>query len=498
MFTYVLCFIAGGFLPLAFSPFNIYSMAFLSPAVLCYKWLKTTPKQASLCGFYYGMGCFGVGTSWVYVSIHTFGNTSALLAFAITVLFTAFLSLYFTTQGYFITKIFQHKSNTIKCLLVFPASWVLWEFIRSYLFTGFPWLLLGYTQLSNPIGNLLPVMGTYGVSFCVALIAGSLVLLSCYTRLAMKITCVFIIGAITYFGWFYADKEWTIPQGSAITTSIIQGNIAQSAKWDQNKIKNTLDTYKTLSESLPSHQLIVWPEAAIPTLSSNIPQYIKDINALGVSKNSTFLVGSLRGSNNNNNIYNSLLLLGNHEAQYDKIHLVPFGEYTPFSAMLSPLLSYFAIPMSDLSSGQQDQRAMRFNNITLAPFICYEIAFPQLSLQHAKHSNLLVVVNDDAWFGESLALGQHLQMAQVRAKEFQRDVIFASNTGISAIIDSNADIKATAPINKQDIISDTVISKSGKTPLMRWGYWPIFLIIMLLIILSFFVKDDEDIIQPKD
>ncbi len=478
-----MAFVAGGLLALAFAPLHIYSLAFLSPAVLCYVWVKSTPKQALWQGFLFGLGFFGVGISWVSVSIHNFGNVAMWLTWVVTFSLVAFLSLFIAIPGYCFSRYFSRKTIALQCLCAFPVLWLISEYLRSVLLTGLPWLLLGYSQTPSFLQGYAPIIGTYGLSLCVLLLAGCLTLFALSRTLTDRLIGLCIIALILIPAWLLNGKVWIKSTGNPLKTSLIQGNFDQHLKWDARTLQTILDTYLSLSKEHLDSQIIVWPEAAIPYYPSQLPHYVEQINTLGKEHHITFLVGAPTFKRTTQQYFNSLFMLGNQQGQYDKHHLVPFGEYTPWSSVISRFMASFSIPMSNFSAGSSQQPPLSGQHLTVAPFICYEIIYPQYVINHINNSELVVVINDDGWFGHSMALAQHLQMAQMAAQETNRYVLFCSNTGITAIINPLGQLVATAPIDQRTVVSGTVYAMTGSTPLMHWGYYPTLIISGLLMLL---------------
>ena len=473
--------IAGALLALAFAPIGVFSFAYFAPAILLYVWLRSTPGQSFWQGLIFGFGFFGVGTSWIYISIHNFGNANAWLAGLITFLFLLILALYPATQGYVLRKFFG-KNKTAICLGAFPATWVLWEFLRSWLFSGFPWLFLGYSQMPTPLKGLAPLFGVYGVSLAVAMIAGCLALLAQYTSRWIKLGCVFIILFWLGLGWWYSDREWTqATTEKPISVAIVQGNIPQTLKWNPDKLRNILKIYWQLTQPNLKAQLIVWPEAAIPAFPSQLTPFIQRLQQQ-ISKHKTYLItGAPIKGNQENEYYNGLLVFGKNQQHYYKRHLVPFGEYVPLAFLFKNVMGYFNIPMSSFTSGPADQAKLKLGNLTIAPFICYEIAFPLEVIQSVLGTNVIVTISDDSWFGRSFALGQHLQMAQLQALSTGRPALLSTNTGISAVISDQGEISQKAPIDKRVVLQALITPRTGKTPLMRWNYYPVLVIVIFLL-----------------
>lgn len=473
----------GALLTLAFSPFNVYSLAFILPAVLLSIWLKSSPRKAFLIGLLFGFGFFGTGASWIYISIHRFGNASILLSSFITALFVIYLSLYPATMGYVFRRFFSKKSPAKNCLLVFPALWVLWEFLRGIVFTGFPWLLLGYPQLITPLKGLAPIIGIYGLSLITAIVSGALVLLATRQRRSVKLISLVLIFGLIGLGWKFQDHAWTKPVGTPITVSLIQGNIPQTLKWDPTYVMQNINVYKHLTFEHWNSKLIIWPEGAFPLYASDAKLFIEKLGAAAKQNYSNILFGVPIDHASTNQYYNGMLLIGDNQGEYLKEHLVPFGEYTPLKSIFKKIMDHFNIPMSGFSEGPGNQTNLKMGSLQIAPFICYEIAFPSQVLDHANHSELLVTISDDSWFGKSIALAQHLQMAQMRALETGRPLLLSTNTGITAFISPYGKILKGAPIDKRVVITDDVQPMQGKTPLMKWNYFPVALLVLLMLVL---------------
>ena len=482
----IITLLAGALLPLAFSPFNIYSFAFFAPAFLLYFWLRSTPKAAMLLGFIFGLGFFGVGISWVYISIHYFGNASPLLAGVMTFLVVAIMSLHFVIFGYLFRKLFQNKSELTQCLLAFPALWLVMELINTAIL-GFPWLLLGYSQITNPLRGLAPIVGVYGLSLCVAMISGALVLLS--TKKAFKthaiafVAVIFIVGT----GIAFKDHAWTKPAGQSFKASLLQGNIPQSIKWDPKHALENINVYKELTIANWGSKLIVWPEGALPVTAEEVPEFMNQLSDTAEKHHATIILGAPSENKKTKQYYNAIFMLGKYKGKYLKRHLVPYGEYMPMGFIMKPIAKMFNLDMFDLSHGPEKQAPLKFNGISIAPFICYEITFPQLVLNSSEDSQILLAVSDDSWFGKSLALTQQLQMSQMRALETGRYILVATNTGITAFISPLGKIIKDAPINKRLAITDNVTPMDGKTPLMVWHYYPVFILMGIMLLLSLFI-----------
>jgi len=477
---------AGAILTLAFAPFFIFPLAILSPALLLGLWLYVTPKQAFLRGWLFGLGFFGTGVYWVFISIHTYGNASVLLAGFITCVFIAFLALFPAIAGYLLNRYFPYPKES-KIIFAFSALWLLLEWIRSWIFTGFPWLLLGDSQIYSPLKGYAPVLGVYGVSFAVLLSSGLLVnsIIKAYKHNYKNMTInLFLIGTIWVIGGGLSFLQWTKPQGSPIQVSLVQGNIDQELKWSFDHLALTLNLYRTLTQENWGSKLIIWPENAIPLSLQNAMDFVDNISKEAKDNNATLITGIPIQNGNENNYFNAVIAIGNDYNFYLKQKLVPFGEYTPFANYLTKIMDHFKIPMSSMVPSNQETKPLFAQGLEIATFICYEIAFPELVRAQSDRVGILLTVSNDAWFGHSIASAQHMAMAQMRAIELRKPALFVSNTGITSIIRPDGTIQSAIPPFKTAVLTDKVQAMSGKTLWQQRGMDPLLLSMITFLIIS--------------
>lgn len=464
--------LAGAILPLAFAPFGFYLIAEIAIVLLLLTWSTTTsPKTAFWHGWLFGSTFFGCGIYWVYISIHNFGNAPVILAILILALLIAFLALYPAIQGYILNSLYP-QNDWRKFILVFPITWVILEWMRGWVLSGFPWLFLGYSHIDTSLRGFATIFGVYGVSFAVAQTAGLIVCMFFY-RNKIKLLSILTLSIILLWsaGYGLIKIKWTKQIGAPIQVSLIQGNIPLEQKWDNNELVTILNSYFTLTTQNLSSKIIVWPEAAIPTFLEQIPSYLKLLSKTAKQHNTTILTGIPFYNKENNNYYNGILALGTNTGHYYKRHLVPFGEYLPLRFMLSWLHNYLTIPMSGFSIGTKHQPDLLIRDIPIAPFVCYEIAYAGLVLDYLPRAGVLVTVCDDSWFGESIAAAQHLEIARMRSLEVGRYQLLCSNTGITAIIDANGKIAAQLPTFKQAVLTANIQLLSGATPWVTLNSW---------------------------
>lgn len=483
--------LAGGLLVLAFAPFNVFPLAVLCPAALLIVWHRSSAKQAFWQGFLFGIGFIGVGASWIFVSIHEFGNTPIPLAIFVTSLFVLFLSLYPAVQGYVLTRFFP-RNNFSKFCLAFPSSWVLLEWLRGWLLSGFPWLFIGTSQVTSPLKGFAPIIGEYGISF-VAIFCSGLLVYAILSMRSAKIWQPLLSICLMLLIWVCANQltrvDWTTTQGQPVKISLIQGNIPQQLKWDPAYLQATLQSYYQLTQEHWNSQIIVWPEAAVPLLLEDAKNFLDPLNEEAKQHHTTLITGI--PIQEGFYYYNGIVTLGVGTGIYYKRHLVPFGEYVPLGSILRKLMGIFNVPMSNFSEGSFQQNPLRNDGTIIAPFVCYEIAYPKLVLSFLPQANLLLTVSNDAWFGHSLAPAQHLQIGQMRALETGRYHLFSSNTGLTAIITPQGTIQTEIPAFQKEVLTGTVQNRIGATPYVWLGYNPILIFLTVIFLVALYLTREH-------
>jgi apolipoprotein N-acyltransferase len=350
--------------------------------------------------------------------------------------------------------------------------------------TGFPWLALGYSQIDAPLGGLAPWLGVYGVSLGVALSAGLLVWMvtpACGRRFAATagLALLWVAGALAGL------VDWTRPAGPPFRASLLQGNVEQRLKWRADELRPTLELYVTLTDEARASRLIVWPETAVPALAHLVDDILlKPLEEDARAGGRDLLIG-IPIQEDEDRYYNAMLALGaSGRDAYYKRHLVPFGEFLPFKPVLGPVLDFLQIPMSDFSAGSKGEPPL----LTLAGYpagisICYEDAFAEEVAQALPTAAFLVNASNDAWFGDSLAPRQHLEIARMRAKETQRYLLRATNTGISAVITPSGEIGAQTRLFEKAVLTAEITPLAGATPYVRLGNAaPVGLALLLAIV----------------
>ncbi len=472
-----ICLLAGALLPLAFAPFKLFPLGVLMPAILFSLWLGCSPQRAAWRGFLFGCGMFGIGTSWIYVSLHTYGNMPVPLAGLAVVLFTAILAAFPALVGNLQGR-YRHSNSNVQLLLVIPALWVLAEWLRGWFLTGFPWLHLGYSQVPSALSGVAPWLGVYGVSLAVAMSAALVVRGLCDRRQLWRryVPGLALLWAV---GWFAGTINWTQPVGDPIRVTLVQANIPLAAKWAPEQRQSILEAYFQLSTRASDPDLIIWPEAAMPAYLDEIDsQYLAHLRRYARDTNSDFLIGVVE--RDQGRYYNSVISLGSSPGIYRKRHLVPFGEFLPFKTVSGWLLNYLNIPMSDFSAGEDKQKPIRAAGQAIGLSICYEDAYGEEIIRALPEATFLVNVSEDAWFGNSLAPYQRLQMSRMRALETSRVMLRVANTGLSAVIDSRGEVVVRTPQFQPYVLTREIQPLQGSTPYTKFGNWVVIMLTCLL------------------
>ena len=459
----------GAMVPFAFAPVGAYPLAVLLVATLLWSWEGQTPLRAVWRGALFGFGLFSVGIYWVFISLHDFGSAPAAFAALTTLSLILLMASYAAATGYLVTY-FAPQSGPRRWLLVAPAVWAILEWMRSWLFSGFSWLSLGYSQIDGPLGGLAPYLGTFGVGWAVWVSAGlvMLVLRSCWpARIGWS-----LLALLLWCGsWALGQVTWVERAGDPLRVSLVQGNISQELKWLPEQLEQSLAVYVGLSLDVGDESdLIIWPETAIPAFYSDIERdFIPALEAEAKRSQTDYLSGIPAGSWETGVFYNAVVSIGSSHGFYHKRHLVPFGEYLPLRVILDFFSRFVEIPMSDFTAGALDQPLLHAAGYPVGVSICYEAAFGNEIRRSLPQARFLVNLSNDAWFGNSSAPHQHLQMARMRALETGRYMARATNTGISAFIDARGRVISQSSQFTAEVLQGTVQPLSGATPYVRLG-----------------------------
>ncbi|MFQ6334920.1 apolipoprotein N-acyltransferase [Methylophilus sp. 3sh_L] len=445
-----------------FAPFGLFCLPWLTLAALLVLWQQApTPAQVFKLGLAFGLGLYGFGIYWIYISLHTFGGMPWWFAGFCTFCLCAFMALFPALAGYLAKK-------TGHLLWSAPLLWALSDWVRSWIFTGFPWLTLGYSQApDSPLTGFLPIVGVYGVSALLMLAAASLAGMLINRQLK---PAVLTLAALCLGGSLLTLVAWTQPTGQPVSVALLQGNISQTIKWSPEHAEQTLRQYFEMVQQAHA-RLIVLPETALPVLLEQLaPSYLDALKQQALQQQGDLLVGVVESKQDQ--YFNSAISLGTSPQQsYSKSHLVPFGEFIPLKSLLGWIYrDWLHMPLSDLSRGTSKQ-PLHIAGQKVGVNICYEDVFGEEIAQQLPQAELLVNISNDAWYGQSFAADQHMQFSQVRAIETGRMMLRSTNTGATAIIDKNGQVLQHAPHDEAVILSGEAQSYQGTTPYVWWGNW---------------------------
>jgi apolipoprotein N-acyltransferase len=478
---------AGILFPFGYAPFHYSGVAILSVA-LFFLSLKRQHANSLMSifstGFFFGVGSFGIGVSWIYVSIYTYGHLPVALSALITCLFILYLSCFPGLLAISYGVLSKQLTSPARCCLLFSVLWPLMEFLRSTHLTGFPWLLLGYSQMDSPLCNLLPLIGIYGTSFITCLAATFLSEIveqrsKGTARQAYISLLLFVLLLIAPVA--LQNKSWTKLSSPPLSVAVIQANVSMRDKWDESLFWNLVNYYRQKITTLShKNQLIVLPESAIPVPADYLLDVLSPIDRQAKKNQNSILLGIPKPSDHQlNAYYNTMTALGAAKGTYLKQHLAPFGEYTP--SLFHRLCNWLSIPIESLIQGPINQPLIHIQHHPIASLICYEIAYPSLLRQQLPRAEWIVSISDDGWFGHSLAMPQHLQMAQALSMQTGRYQVIANNDGLSSVIDDKGRITASLPAFSAGVLESSIHPASGSTPWVYWGDTP-FLLLMLFLL----------------
>ena len=468
-----LYFIFGGLLTLSFAPFDFYLLAPLFIFPIFYTAIFSSPRDAARHSFFYGIGLFLSGSYWIYISVYVFGKSPIWLAIILTAALIAFMAFYFACMGWLMSRLIN---KDVKKIVIFgPIVWVFIEWLRGWAFSGFPWLSLGYSQIDSPLSGWAPIFGVYGISLMLLLSISGCFLAIFKNNYKLSFSIIILPWLI---GYGLQTFDWTTVYGAPIKTTIVQGGIPQDKKWLSEEFATTLDIYRNTATKKSNSDLIVWPEVAIPAAIDQVKDYINSLQETISESSKTLIFGILERDFVIHEIYNSVLLLdGKRQQIYRKHHLVPFGEYFPVPDFIRNWMRLMSLPNRDFTAGSGNQGLLvTSKGVNIAAAICYENFFGAEQLHVLPDAKVLINVSNDAWFGDSIAPHQNLQMARMRAIETGRSVIRSTNNGISAFINPHGDLMKVAPQFEFAVINMDVELRDGLTPYAQMGNWPIALL----------------------
>lgn len=478
--------LAGLLVPCGFAPFHMPGLAILGMALLFLQLQQKSLKQSFVAGFAFGFGLFSLGVSWVYVSIHDYGHLFAPLSALVTLIFIAYLSLYPAMMAMLYQRLANQQSRLFSCLL-FSALWCLSEYLRATVFSGFPWLLLGTSQMDTPLQYLLPVFGVFGVGFLSCLAAASLAIGVQSTR--KRRNPWIVMGILILLAPAVLKKHaWTATDTTPISVGVIQANLSMRDKWDERLFWQMLQRYEAyIGQLIGKKQLIVMPESAIPVPGNYVSDVLDMLDTQASNAGSAILLGIPEPTTEDSTAYyNTLTTLGVAQGAYLKQHLVPFGEFIP--KPLQALNQWLALPSANMKPGKDGQPLVRVHNHPIASLVCYEVAYPQLLRKQLPEAEWIVSISDDGWFGHSLAAYQQVQMSQVLSLQTGRFQIVANNDGLSSIINAKGQIEASLPAFQSGVLNAAIYPSHGATPWVSFGDKPVFIMSLFILLMACFKR----------
>lgn len=479
-----LAFVLGAASVFGFAPFYLFPIPVLALAGLFHLLQDQGPKRIGWIGYAFGLGWFLAGVSWVYVSMHDVGGMPASVAVLAVLLFAAFLALFPALALVLAARL--TRGLPLPWLLLAPALWALLEWVRGWIFTGFPWQTAGFSQApSSPLAGFAPVLGVYGITWLTVFSAAALA--------TWRIRPVSVAVVLWLAGWGLSQMQWTWPESSPVSVALLQGNIAQEMKFRPEKLQATLDTYRNLV--MDSHaRLVVLPETALPIFLDDVPMdYLLALAGHANGQGGGLLLG-VPEMEDRDHYYNSVAALGGDKPQvYRKAHLVPFGEFVPWGFRW--FVDLMHIPLGDFSRGRPGQPPMAVAGQRVAVNICYEDVFGEELIHALPAATLMANLSNDAWFGDSFAPWQHLQISQMRALETGRWWLRANNTGITAILDEKGRVVDKLAPFTTGALTGQAQGMAGLTPYARWGNAAFLVLVGMVVLVGIGLTRGQP--QPK-
>ncbi|USD64654.1 apolipoprotein N-acyltransferase [Vibrio sp. SCSIO 43136] len=480
----VLAFLLGASATLAFAPYQLWLFAFVSLTGLLVLIDGKSTKQGLALGYAWGWGQFVTGISWVHVSIDNFGGLPKVASLALMAGLIGYLAIYPALFAGALNRWFN-RNKTARLLLAAPALWLINEWLRGWVMTGFPWLWLGYSQIDSPLATYAPIGGVDTISYVIALSSGAIALALISKRFHYVVIPACLFGVALMFN----GVNWVTPNPDSKTHfALIQGNIAQELKWMPNQRWPTIMKYTDITRENWDADIIIWPEAAIPAFESELPSYLHNLDSAGKLNDAAIITGIITQPQSHT-FHNSILSLGitehgdynyNTQPRYNKHHLLPFGEFVPFEDWLRPIAPFFNLPMSSFSRGDFVQANLEANGRYFAPALCYEIIFnDQVRQNVTEETDYILTLSNDAWFGHSIGPLQHMEIARMRALELGKPVVRATNNGVTAITDYQGKIIAAVPQFETQVLRAKVESTTGMTPYRLAGTMPLQALVLI-------------------
>ena len=466
-----------GFAPVSFWPAPVVALAGLFALCAERGW-----RRATLLGWLFGVAHFGAGVYWVFISTHVYGGAPFWLGIALAGTLFAYLALYPALVCGLASRLGAWR-GAIGWLLL-PGLWLLAELLRGWVYSGFPWLSLGYVALDMPAQRFAPLIGVHGISLLLALSAYALYrsfgARGAQRPLALMVALLPLAGAL-----LPPPAQWTRNAAPPLHVAIVQGNVPQDEKWEGGRSEEILARYRAMTLAADA-DLIAWPEVVPDRPLDQLGEYFSELDAQLRERDSALLAGVLiRGEGPT--IYNSIVALGGAQGRYDKRHLVPFGEYFPIPDWLRPIMDVLGTPYSDFSAGGPAYAPVRVNGQELGISICFEDVFGAEFARESRAASVLVNATNDAWFAHSSAPHQHLAIARFRALENGRWLVRATNTGISALIGPDGRVESRSQQYATELMRGQVWPRQGLTPYARWRDAPLWVLAIASLLAGFVI-----------
>jgi len=484
--------ILGALQTLAFVYTALWWLPLLCTAVLAALVWRASPGHAALLGWLYGSAWLGAGVWWLFISLHRYGGLPAWLAVLAVALLCMGLALYLGIAMALFAR--WRRGRVTLDVMLFAVLWLLAELARTVIFTGFPWLASGYAQVDGPLAAWAPWIGVSGIGTLGAALAALLAAAwHGRARPHRALVALALALAVPVLSATIGTREFSRPSGE-LSVSLLQGNVPQDQKFSMDHVPQALAWVAQALQDAGG-QLVVAPETAVPLLPEQlvelVPDYWPALRARFEDSVQSALIGVPLGdyqSGYTNSVVGlSAATRGAAPYRYDKVHLVPFGEFIPTGfRWFTQLMN---IPLGDFARGPQNAPSFSVGGERIAPNICYEDLFgaelAQRFIDPASAPTIFANVSNIGWFGDTIAVDQHLNISRMRTLEFQRPMLRATNTGATAIIDHRAQVLAQLPPFTQGVLDGRVQGREGLTPFAWWsarfGLWPWLLLAAVVI-----------------
>ena len=464
--------LAGLLLTFSFAPFSLGWAALLPLTVLCWLWQRPAQQRPLLYGWLFALGFFASGLYWVYISLYYYGNAPLPFAILANVLLVLFMSLYGLAVGWLLRRC--SAPDGWRRVLLIPPAWVAAELLRAYVLTGFPWLAVGYSALHTPLDGIAPLGGVFVLSLLLMFIASLLARAWLTRSWRVAAAAVALYAAASASSLF----SFVAPTGAPFSVALVQGNVEQSTKFAPGMMERHLQDY--IATAIDREEsVVVLPETAFTFMEEQLRTDLDQLDRYFKARGQTLVTGIPAGDLAKDIFFNAVVALGDGQGHYYKHHLLPFGEYIPLRDWLSIFEKYVDIPYSNFSRGDAVQTPLFTGKHRAGVSICFEAAFGR-DVRHAlPTADYLINVSNDAWFKDSIAADQHLQMNQMRCREMGREMARATNAGYTVLLDATGRVKARLPRFERGVLSGEVQPYAGLTPYARFGNAIVFSLLAL-------------------